>query len=557
MKLRAPIGQSDFRRIREDRHTYVDKTTFVQRVLDIPSVVLLFPRPRRFGKTLNLSTLRYFIERRPEDLSAIFEGLTVWHDPEARRHFQRYPVIFLTFKDLKFNDWATCRAGIARLVATAVGEQGDISGGLSEAQKADLKALETEQADDALLTDALRFLTSILHTRTGERVAVLLDEYDTPIHAAFLHGYYGDAVGFFRNFLSAGFKDNNALFKGVMTGILRIAKENLFSGLNNLDVFGILQDRFSDDFGFTDDEVADLAELAGAEAELPTIRAWYNGYRFGPTTIYNPWSVLKFLSSPASGPDAYWVATSANDLLREVLLRGGLDHPADFEVLVSGGSVRRELDESLVLRDLYAQANAVWTLLLHSGYLTATDVRSNDIGTREATLTIPNREVLGVYRSIFARWITAATGGPGPTRDLHRAILAGDAEQFERILGHIMRDTLSFHDLDPRVPERVYHAFLAGLLVSLAPDYEVRSNRESGYGRYDVMILPRRPTDPGVVMELKALDKETLETARTKAQQQLIDRQYAAELRARGVQQIRGYVVVFDGKEAHVTTVDV
>jgi hypothetical protein len=556
MKLRAPIGQSDFRRIREDRHTYVDKTTFVQRVLDIPSVVLLFPRPRRFGKTLNLSTLRYFIERRPEDLSAIFEGLTVWHDPEARRHFQRYPVIFLTFKDLKFNDWATCRAGIARLVATAVGEQGDISGGLSEAQKADLKALETEQADDALLTDALRFLTSILHTRTGERVAVLLDEYDTPIHAAFLHGYYGDAVGFFRNFLSAGFKDNNALFKGVMTGILRIAKENLFSGLNNLDVFGILQDRFSDDFGFTEDEVADLAKLADAEAELPTIRAWYNGYRFGPTTIYNPWSVLKFLSSPASGPDAYWVATSANDLLREVMLRGGLDHPADLEGLLAGESVSQLVEEGIVLREIFERPSSVWNLLLYSGYLTATHIEKVR-GGHQTTLRIPNLEVIDSYHITFSTWLSRATGGPGPTRDLHRAILAGDAEQFERILGHIMRDTLSFHDLDPRVPERVYHAFLAGLLVSLAPDYEVRSNRESGYGRYDVMILPRRPTDPGVVMELKALDKETLEAARTKAQQQLIDRQYAAELRARGVQQIRGYVVVFDGKEAHVTTVDV
>ena len=209
-----------------------------------------------------------------------------------------------------------------------------------------------------------------------------------------------------------------------------------------------------------------------------------------------------------------------------------------------------------MLREIFERPSSVWNLLLYSGYLTATHIEKVR-GGHQTTLRIPNLEVIDSYHITFSTWLSRATGGPGPTRDLHRAILAGDAEQFERILGHIMRDTLSFHDLDPRVPERVYHAFLAGLLVSLAPDYEVRSNRESGYGRYDVMILPRRPTDPGVVMELKALGKETLETARTKAQQQLIDRQYAAELRARGVQQIRGYVVVFDGKEAHVTTVDV
>ena len=537
MRFRAPLGHSDFQKLRGANATYVDKTSLVVDILDDPHEVLLLPRPRRFGKTLNLSTLRAFLERTDDDRTDLFEGLEVWRSEEARRHFQRYPVVFLTFKDVKAHTFDDCLAGVRALVGQEVLRHSRAldQAGLEGLEAEACRQLRDGRADKVTLWSSLRHLTAWLSRATGERAVVLIDEYDMPIHAGYSHGYYDEATEFFRNFLSGGLKDNPHLFRGVVTGILRVARESIFSGLNNLAVHSLLSRRFATAFGFTEAEVEQLADLAGAKNGTDDLRRWYDGYLFGGEVVYNPWSVLSYLANPDDGYVPYWVSTSSNDLLRDLLTRGGLGDPAHLETLLSGGGVDRRIEENIVFRDLDRRPGAVWSLLLFSGYL------------------IPNREVRTVWRTTFLDWLEAGLGGQSAVRALFSALLAGDADTFGRYLTDLLRDTLSYHDVAGPRRERIYHAFIAGLLVHLGDEYEVRSNRESGYGRYDVMVLPKAAGRPGVVLELKVpAEDEDVEGALDAARRQLAEREYAAELRARGAEPVHELAVVFDGKRAWV-----
>jgi len=422
---------------------------------------------------------------------------------------------------------------------------------LHEDERRRFRMLLEEGAGITALETALRDLTEYLARATGEPAVLLVDEYDTPIHAGYVHGYYDEVVGFFRNLLSGGLKDNRHLFRGVVTGILRVARESIFSGLNNLAVYTLLSRPFASAFGFTEAEVEEIADLAGARDRLDDLRDWYDGYLFGGEVVYNPWSVLSFLAHPGEGCMPYWVSTSSNDLLRSLLTEGRLGAPGDLETLLSGGSVERSVEENVVLRDLERHPDAAWSLLLFSGYLKAADVRRGE--ETWAALSIPNREVRTIYRSTFVDWLKGGLGGSMAVRTLFAALLSGDAQTFGRYLTDLLRDTLSYFDLGGRQPERVYHAFIAGLLVHLGEEYEVRSNRESGYGRYDVMVLPRAAGRAGVVLELKVPDEdEAVEAALDAALRQLADRDYAAELRARGADPVHELAAVFDGKRAYV-----
>ena len=550
MSFAAPIGVSDFRLLRTWGATYVDKTALVREVVSAPSQVLLVPRPRRFGKTLNLSMLGAFLGRSGEDPAPLFEGLDAWEDPVARAHFRRYPLISLTFEDVKHESWETCRESIGVVVAEALREHAELleRGGLSADEAREFAAVAAGEASEARLCRALRSLCRHLHAYHGEPAVLLIDEYDTPIHAGYHHGYYDRVVGFFRNLLSASLKDNPDLFRGVLTGILRVAKESVFSGLNNLAVHSILSARFATAFGFTEDEVAWLAGLAGLSERLPEIRDWYNGYRFGGATIYNPWSVLSYLRNPDDGPRAYWATTASDELIRELFSRGQAGKVADVEAILRGEALDKPVDENLVLRDLGRRPEAIWSLLLYSGYLRA------EAGTGATLrLALPNREVAVAWRAAFTRILEAGLHGGDHVRDMLAALLAGDDAEFGRYLSDLLLNTLSYHDFGPRPRERVYHAFIAGMLVFLEPGHEVRSNRESGHGRYDVMVSPRTPGEPGVVLELKAVDDgAAVDQALDEACHQLRDRDYAADLRARGAAPVHELAVVFDGKRAHV-----
>ncbi|WP_428262413.1 AAA family ATPase [Haliangium sp.] len=562
MPFVSSITTSDFRKLRQNRQTYVDKTASVARALTAPQEVLLFPRPRRFGKTLWMSTFAAFVENRPDvepseqeqERATLFGDLAIWRDQDARAHAGRYPVVSMTFKDAKETTWDDCLAAVGRVIAQAFRVHEYVRPTLSRADSLVFDAVREQRADRSMLSGALAFLSELLHEHYGERVVLLIDEYDLPIHAAYTHGYYDQAITFFRNFLSGGYKDNRHLFKGILTGILRVAKESIFSGLNNLAVYSILRREYAAGFGFTEGEVEDLARLADADQHLDTLRAWYNGYVFGDQVIYNPWSVLQFLDNPDKTPSTYWVQTGSDDMITDLIARGRLGPMSDQEALLRGDTVDKDIFEPIALRDLEYTTDSAWSFLLFSGYLTATEVHPGEDGIR-ARLRIPNHEVRGVYTRMLRRWLHRGLGSDDQVRLLCEALLAGDADRVEADLQRLLIDHVSHHDLPRPARELPYHMFVLGLLVRLADDYDVRSNRETGYGRADVLITPRRSGQPGVVIELKTFDPErdgSPEAALDKAMAQIDERDYAAELRARGATPIRAYAAVFDRKRAHV-----
>jgi hypothetical protein len=388
-------------------------------------------------------------------------------------------------------------------------------------------------------------------------VVILIDEYDSPIHAGWVHGYAADVLGFFRVFLNAGLKGNPHLFKAVVTGILRVAKESIFSDLNNLAVYTVLTKSFSTCFGFTEPEVRALLESTGLAEDLDAVRAWYNGYVFGETVIYNPWSILTFIERGERQPRAYWVSTSSNDLVREMLVRHSFEVEPQIEALLEGGKIEKSIDEGVVLEDLGRRSDALFALLLFSGYLRAEQAEVPYGEPPLYLLSIPNREVREVYASTFREWMRERLGGTSSDVDrLTRVLLDGDAEGLEQSLQAFTENLLSYHDTVRR-PEQVYQAFVIGLLATLEPAFEVRSNRESGHGRPDVMIRPRRAPGPGVVMELKVATprKKTMARALAEGVAQIEEGGYLAELRADGVSPVHALVVAFDGKKVKVRSV--
>ncbi|MBK8256821.1 MAG: AAA family ATPase [Polyangiaceae bacterium] len=554
--IRFPIGLSDFRALREGGFQYVDKSALITDLLAESAQVFLIPRPRRFGKTLNLSMLRCFFEKRAEDLRPLFEGLAVVSSESAWAHFQRYPVIFLTFKDIKPTSWEDCLHGMLNVLSkTFKAHRYLLNEGQIEPEDARLfTAILDRRATKADLTIALDLLSRLLAEHHGCKVLILLDEYDSPIHAGYTNKYYDEVVAFFRDFLSGGFKDNPHLWKGVLTGILRVAKESMFSGLNNIDVFSILRTQLSAAFGFTESEVYALAEAAGQAGNMDGIRDYYNGYLFGGQAIYNPWSVLSFFNRGDGVLRPYWIETSSNDLVRALLLTGPRGVKAELETLLAGGTVDKPIDENIVLRDISTHSDAVWSFLLFTGYLKAVELSFVE-GIQSATLAVPNTEVSLALRSMARAWLQAQVGSSDELKELLDALLRGDAPTVERHLAQMVQVNLSFFDTSPPQPERFYHGLVVGLLAGLAPRYDVRSNRESGYGRCDVMVLPKTVGQPGVALELKSVHTdagETVEKAFRAAFRQLAEKDYAAELRARGATPIIQLAAVFEGKRVFV-----
>jgi len=573
MAPRLPLGASDFAQLRRDGDYYVDKTGLAVELVRTSSRVVLLPRPRRFGKTLNLSMLRCWFERPPEsgarDIQGLFAGLDVaaaGEDVAAR--FQRHPVIFLTFKDVKNKTLETCREHVVALLRSEVLRHrptwSEVA--LADDDRQVLEALAAGTASNAAMQSALRVLCRAIALGTGEDAVLLIDEYDTPIHSGWIHGYYDDVIELFRNLLSGGLKDNPHIYRGVLTGILRVAKESIFSGLNNVSVHTLLSGPFSRWFGFTDGEVDELCRLAGPEADREGVRQWYNGYLMGGHVVYNPWSVLSYLSATSDGFKPYWINTASDEILRRLLIGAGLGIQAELAALVAGGELVEQVSEDIQLRDLGAGGSDVWSFLLFSGYLKARDVRVGD--RTVATLRIPNREVVLGYRAMFLRWLEAGVGTGKEVDALCRSLLSGDEVGFEGRLQRLVVNSLSYFDVGGRTPEAVYQAFLVGLLVQLDATHVVDANREAGFGRYDVCVRPRlngagssvgaqpSPTGgrSGAVLELKVVDpnRETWETALDSAMRQIHDRAYASALHEAGADPVWLWAAVFDGKRVRV-----
>ena len=573
MAPRLPLGTSDFAQLRRGGDYYVDKTGLAVELIRTSSRVVLLPRPRRFGKTLNLSMLRYWFERPispgADDIAMLYAGLDVARagDDVAAR-YQRHPVIFLTFKDVKNKTWATCRANVLALLQDEVVRLRPAWGDapLADHDRQLLEALAVGTASDAALQSALRVLCRAIALGTGEDAVLLIDEYDTPIHSGWIHGYYDDVIELFRNLLSGGLKDNPHIYRGVLTGILRVAKESIFSGLNNVDVHTLLSDSFSRWFGFTEGEVQALCARVGPDVDLDGIREWYDGYLMGDEVVYNPWSVLSYLSARKNGFKPYWINTASDEILRKLLIGSGLGIQADLGTLVAGGEIEKQVSENIQLRDLGRTSADVWSFLLFSGYLKASNVRVGD--RTVAKLRIPNREVVLGYRAMFLRWLDEGLGADSEVGALCQSLLSGDEVGFEGRLQRLVVNSLSYFDVGGRTPEAVYQAFLVGLLVQLDATHIVDANREAGFGRYDVCVRPRlngagspvgaqpSPTAgrSGAVLELKVVDpnRETWETALESAMRQIHDRAYASALHEAGADPVWLWAAVFDGKRVRV-----
>ncbi|MBK8258814.1 MAG: AAA family ATPase [Polyangiaceae bacterium] len=548
MKFIPAIGESDFRALREARAGYIDKTDFIVQVLADPSKVVLFPRPRRFGKTLNLSALGYFLRKSDEDLTPLFEGLAVVRDPKAMAHFQKYPTVFLTFKDVKASSFAAALIGIREQVVEAYLEHRYLlDGGTLDATTARRfqRVLDGEVSGDELQY-SLKWLSRALFEHHKKGVVILIDEYDTPIQSGYLNGFFDEVVLFFRNFMSAALKDNNALFKGVLTGILRVSKENMFSGLNNIEVYSIMSPRYATSFGFTEDEVASMID----PDRLQEVRSWYNGYLFGGQVIYNPWSILNYVNKGALAP--YWVNTSSNELIERLATRQGMGLSAMSAALLNGETIDVPIDDNVVLRDIDQQPNALWNFLLFSGYLKLASLVLHE-GRYTGALCIPNKEVQIVYEDMFRHWLEKAVPNRDMLNDLVQALLDGNAPKVQKFVERILLTVMSFQDPAGKEPEKLYHGLVLWLLVHLEPHYQVLSNRESGYGRADVLMIPKTPGRPGAVMELKVpFGNETHEKALEKAAKQVRDRKYAVQVAQTGASPVREYAMAFDGKQVWV-----
>jgi hypothetical protein len=475
------------------------------------------------------------------------------------QHQGQYPVIFLSFKNCKETTAEQCIYLIRRQLKKLYLEYKTLlyEKLVSEEQQ-DYDKITEEGGQLGNWEEALSFLMQIIHRETGKRVIVLLDEYDTPIHAGHEYGYYEEIVVFMRNLLSGALKDNIDLKKGVLTGILWIIKESIFSGLNNLEILSLLRSEFQDCFGFTEAEIKQISEdFSLTDIQLAALKTWYDGYLFGNLVIYNPWSVLNFIASNDRFPRPYWINTGSNTLLRDLVTHSEPGFQTQIESLLVGDSIQTPLNENIVMRDLIMRDEQnIWSLLVFSGYL-----KSESVGFSEDELiydlTIPNREVRSFYRQTIRLWIQQTVGSQR-LRDLLHSLTQTDWKRFGKRLEEMVLSVLSYHDTAGEAPERVYHAFVLGLLTHLSDHYNVRSNRESGYGRYDVLMIPRQPNKPGFVFEFKKIEspeEKTVKDAMQSALQQIKEKEYAVELKEQGIKRIWGIGVVVEGKQVWVESV--
>lgn len=548
MKLDIPIGIDDFKEIIEKDLLYVDKTHFIEDVINNSAEVQQILRPRRFGKSLNMSTLAYFFDQL-EDNRHLFKGLYI----ESRPCFEQcgsHPVISISLKELKVRTYEIFLDHFRALIEGLYSQHEYLLEHLSDSQARFFNLFKDGlDATESQLMGALTRLMKLLEQFHKKRVILLIDEYDTPIHEAYNSGYYDEASSFMRSVLSSALKGNRSLEKAVLTGILRISKESIFSDLNHVDVYSVLNHHFAKRFGFTENEVAALLRKAGREEQAEDVQSWYNGYLIDEEVIYNPWSLLSFLKHKKL--QAYWINTSSNDLIRKLLHEAGPGTQAILAQLMKGEVIQVVPDHTLAFRNL--RGSALWSLLLYSGYLTQAN-KDFDPETQEVALHIPNREVLGMFQQIFVEFFQEGMGQLSMP-DLLKALLDGDIDNFGKKLAQLIQAVFSYYDVAGATPERIYHAFVLGMLSHLHRDYVVRSNRESGLGRYDVMMIPKDKSKPGFIFEFKAADAvDGLPKALQAGLDQMVEMNYRAELEAQDVADIRELAVAFCGKELLVET---
>jgi len=559
---KVSIGTSDFKQLRDEDLYYVDKSMFIKEILEDTNRVILLPRPRRFGKTLNMTMLRYFLEKPLEDKKELFpdnrylfKGLAIEQEKDMMTYQGKYPVVYLTFKGVKSQDYISAYKNLVILISQEYKRHNYLlqSACLDKTARREYEEICEKRAEVVVYENSIKNLTEYLERYHKEKVVVIIDEYDTPVHEAYVAGYYEEMIGFMRGFLGAGLKDNTSLKKGVLTGIMRVAKESIFSDINNLGVYTLLSHKMQDKFGFTEGEVSQILKDNNLSVREQEVRDWYNGYIFGREVIYNPWSILNYADNEADGFKPYWINTSSNDIIKKYLASSTQEVKEKLEILVKGESIEEVVNENVVFKGIENNGELLWSFLLFSGYLKGS--YSHERGEEKVyKLSIPNREVKYIYEKVITTWFTETLSSTKANQML-QALVDGDVRTFEAILNEFVIRMLSYHDTCKQEVERVYQAFVLGALINLEDSYEVRSNRESGYGRSDTLVIPKDKNKAGVVLEYKVIDhlyNETVEEALESAFKQIEEKKYAEEIKSRGIKEIFKYGVVFDGKRVWV-----
>lgn len=554
-KKSLPVGISDYVRAQSEYY-YVDKTLLIKEFLDKKPLVSLFTRPRRFGKTLNMDMLRVFFEISEEETSKYFTDKAIWKCGEKYRAYQgKFPVIFLTFKDVKFNTWNDTINKIKNLLQAEYGRHQELleSSHLAEYEKEYFSKVLNGTASEVDLSSALENLSRMLTAHYNKAPVIIIDEYDAPIQEGYSKDFYDEIIGFMRNFFSGAFKDNKNISFGFLTGILRIAQESIFSGLNNLSVNSVMDDDYEQYFGFTSEEVHSMMKYYGFTRKENELKEWYDGYRFGNTEIYNPWSVINYISKGCV-PLAYWVNTGKSEILEDVLKASDEGISEKLLLLLQGDKLVSKIDLNVVYRLLTEDPGNIFSLLVVAGYLKVDKKTVQNDGSYLCEISIPNKEIAAVYKNeILSHLVKNGAVSRNTANMISESLYSADYETLQKAIKEYLDKTISFYDAGS---EGFYHGLVLGLAALMDDHYKIKSNRESGDGRYDIALIPRENKYPGIIMELKwktGLSYEELEKLSEEALNQINDNRYATELHEDGIESLIKLGIAFSGKNVVIT----